>query len=62
MSRGGAPIWLLDEAFAGLDASSQALLTDLVREHCADGGLCVFVSHQPVGLEAQVLDLAEYAG
>ncbi|WP_370179244.1 heme ABC exporter ATP-binding protein CcmA [Alteriqipengyuania sp.] len=55
------PIWLLDEAFAGLDAASQSLLAHLIAEHCAAGGLCVFVSHQSVDLPAQVLDLAEYA-
>lgn len=55
------PIWLLDEAFAGLDTASQDLLADLVSEHCKAGGLCAFVSHQPVDLPARVLDLAEYA-
>ena len=55
------PIWLLDEAFAGLDTASQASLAGLVRQHCDDGGLCVFVSPQPVDLPAQVLDLADYA-
>ena len=55
------PIWLLDEAFAGLDTAAQGMLADLNREHCETGGLCVFVSHQPVDLPARVLDLAEYA-
>ena len=55
------PIWLLDEPFAGLDAGSQELLAEIVREHCADGGLCVFVSHQPVDLPAKAIDLADFA-
>jgi len=55
------PIWLLDEAFAGLDTASQAQLAGLVRKHCDDGGICVFVSHQDVSLPAPILDLAEYA-
>ncbi|GAB5348058.1 heme ABC exporter ATP-binding protein CcmA [Alteriqipengyuania sp. 357] len=55
------PIWLLDEPFAGLDAASQSLLTELISEHCETGGLCLFVSHQPVDLSAQTLDLADYA-
>lgn len=55
------PLWLLDEAFAGLDAGSQELLTRLVAEHCERGGLCVFVSHQPVDLPAPILDLTEFA-
>ena len=55
------PIWLLDEAFAGLDSAAQGMLADLVTRHCDSGGLCVFVSHQPVDLPARVLDLADYA-
>ena len=55
------PIWLLDEAFAGLDTAAQGMLVDLVAKHCEGGGLCVFVSHQPVDLPAKVLDLADYA-
>jgi heme exporter protein A len=55
------PIWLLDEAFAGLDTASQNLLAELVAEHCEAGGLCVFVSHQPVALPAATLDLAAFA-
>ena len=54
------PIWLLDEAFAGLDTASQDLLADLASEHCKAGGLCVFVSHQPVDMPARTLDLAEF--
>lgn len=56
------PIWLLDEAFAGLDTASQDMLADLVSEHCKAGGLCAFVSHQPVDLPASTLDLAEFGG
>lgn len=55
------PIWLLDEAFAGLDASAQDSLAALIKLHCGGGGICVFVSHQPVDVPAQVLDLAEFA-
>ena len=55
------PIWLLDEPFAGLDAASQSLLTGLIGDHCSTGGLCLFVSHQPVDLAVQTLDLADYA-
>ena len=55
------PIWLLDEPFAGLDTASQTLLAELVDEHCGAGGLCVFVSHQPVDLPARTLELSDYA-
>lgn len=55
------PIWLLDEAFAGLDAAAQDVLVGLIGAHCGNGGLCMFVSHQPVDLPARTIDLADYA-
>jgi heme exporter protein A len=41
-----AQIWLLDEPLSGLDTASQALVSTLVREHCADGGIALIASHQ----------------
>lgn len=58
----GAPIWLLDEPMNGLDRASVKSVERLVAQHCADGGLCVLASHQPVavpGLER--LELADFA-
>lgn len=43
-----APIWLLDEPLSGLDAFSQAMVSALVSEHCANGGIAVIASHQPL--------------
>lgn len=43
-----APIWLLDEPLSGLDAFSQAMVSALVSEHCADGGIALIASHQPL--------------
>jgi heme exporter protein A len=43
-----APVWLLDEPLSGLDAASQSLVSTLVREHCAGGGIALIVSHQPL--------------
>jgi heme exporter protein A len=43
-----AAIWLLDEPLSGLDAASQALVSELVREHCAAGGIALIASHQPL--------------
>ncbi|MFM7350328.1 MAG: heme ABC exporter ATP-binding protein CcmA [Erythrobacter sp.] len=43
-----APVWLLDEPLSGLDTASQALVSDLVREHCAGGGIALIASHQPL--------------
>jgi heme exporter protein A len=46
----GAPIWLLDEPLSGLDTTSQELVSELVREHCAGGGIALVASHQPLGV------------
>ena len=43
-----APIWMLDEPLSGLDTVSQGLVTELVREHCAGGGIALIASHQPL--------------
>ena len=43
-----APVWLLDEPLSGLDAASQALVSTLVRDHCASGGIALIASHQPL--------------
>lgn len=43
-----APIWLLDEPLSGLDTASQGIVSDLVREHCAGGGIALIASHQPL--------------
>ncbi|WP_296717831.1 heme ABC exporter ATP-binding protein CcmA [Erythrobacter sp.] len=43
-----APVWLLDEPLSGLDTASQALVSELVQEHCADGGIALIASHQPL--------------
>ncbi|HEX2794843.1 MAG TPA: heme ABC exporter ATP-binding protein CcmA [Croceicoccus sp.] len=57
-----SPIWLLDEPLNGLDAASVAMVERLVVRHCADGGLCVLASHQPVAVpELERLDLADFA-
>lgn len=43
-----AQIWLLDEPLSGLDTASQSLVSALVREHCAGGGIALIASHQPL--------------
>lgn len=43
-----APVWLLDEPLSGLDTASQGLVSTLVREHCAAGGIALIASHQPL--------------
>jgi heme exporter protein A len=43
-----AIVWLLDEPLSGLDTASQGLVSALVREHCAAGGIALIASHQPL--------------
>jgi heme exporter protein A len=46
------PLWLLDEPAAALDSASRALLTRLMGEHLAAGGLVVAATHEPLGIQA----------
>jgi heme exporter protein A len=45
-----AAIWLLDEPLSGLDTASQDLVSALVSEHCASGGIALIASHQPLAV------------
>lgn len=44
------PLWVLDEPTAGLDKTSEAQFTALMRAHCEDGGMIVAATHLPLGL------------
>ena len=45
------PLWLLDEPATALDAASQEVLTGMMRDHLAGGGLIVAATHSPLGLD-----------
>lgn len=54
------PLWVLDEPFNGLDASSVDVLRGLMIGHLAEGGAVVCATHDEKALEAiepRVLDL-----
>lgn len=51
------PIWMLDEPLTALDTAGQALLTGLMRDHVARGGIIVAATHAPLGLDALHLSL-----
>jgi len=53
----GRSLWLLDEPFAALDIAGQDLVTRLMVLHCAAGGIVIAASHDPLGLNNQVLRL-----
>jgi len=50
-------LWILDEPFTSLDASTQKILLTKIEDHLANGGMCVMTSHQPVTLNADVKQL-----
>jgi len=45
-----AKLWVLDEPFTALDVSAVALLTQLLQDHLALGGMAVLTSHQALQL------------
>ncbi|MGD9541222.1 heme ABC exporter ATP-binding protein CcmA [Methylocystis sp.] len=45
------PLWLLDEPLTALDKASREKFAAAMREHCAEGGLIVAATHEPLGLE-----------
>ena len=40
------PLWILDEPLTGLDRQGVELVSHLLAEHLADGGLAVLTTHQ----------------
>jgi ABC-type transport system involved in cytochrome c biogenesis ATPase subunit len=41
-----APLWLLDEPHAGLDAANRDVIDGLIRERAASGGTVMLASHE----------------
>jgi heme exporter protein A len=41
-----APLWVLDEPFTALDVKAVGLLSGVIGEHLAAGGMAVLTSHQ----------------
>lgn len=53
-----APLWLLDEPFAALDAGAARLTEDLISRHLGRGAAVVYTTHQEVSLSAsRVIEL-----
>ncbi len=57
-----APLWLLDEPTASLDADGERRLIAAIEAHRAGGGRVAVATHQPLALAgAQVLALEAFA-
>lgn len=55
-----APLWLLDEPFAALDAAAVRFTEDLIARHVAGGGAVAYTTHQEANIDAaeqRVLEL-----
>lgn len=62
VAAGNAEIWLLDEPLNGLDNMWSETAQDRIAAHCADGGIAVVASHQPLDLPGlRSIALAEFA-
>jgi heme exporter protein A len=53
----GAPLWLLDEPVTALDAEARETFIALLGRHLSGGGLAVIATHEPLAIEARVLQL-----
>ena len=52
-----APLWLLDEPVTALDTEAREAFVALIGRHLATGGLAVIATHEPLAIEARVLQL-----
>lgn len=43
------PLWLLDEPMTALDQASRTRLAQAMRAHCAEGGIIIVATHEPLG-------------
>ena len=50
-----APLWILDEPFAALDAAGVGLVQSLTGEHLARGGMVVLTTHQEARIDAHAV-------
>jgi len=56
-----APLWLLDEPTAALDADGERRLIAAIEAHRAAGGRAVIATHQPLALaDVQTLALEDF--
>lgn len=47
-----APLWVLDEPFTALDVAGVSLVSGMLDEHLAQGGMAVLTSHQAMPMAA----------
>jgi heme exporter protein A len=52
-----APLWLLDEPVTALDTEARASFIALLKRHLGVGRLAIIATHEPLAIEARVLQL-----
>jgi heme exporter protein A len=57
-----APLWLLDEPFAALDAAAAQLVEELIAQHVAGGGAVAYATHQEMSIDAAVANVVSLGG
>ena len=55
------PLWLLDEPLAALDRAGKRLAAELIASHCAEGGIAIAATHDPIGIDGPKLALEGFA-
>jgi heme exporter protein A len=53
------PIWLLDEPSTALDAASQAVMSEIMAAHLAQGGMIIAATHARIDLKGEKLRLGQ---
>lgn len=56
------PIWLLDEPLTALDLASQAVVTEIMAAHVAEGGILIVATHAPLAIATAELALGRAPG
>ena len=56
----GRAIWVLDEPTVSLDTNAVAMFASAVRGHLDEGGSAIIATHIDLGLDAEVLDVAQF--
>ena len=49
-----ASVWFMDEPFTNLDVDGRDLVVEVMREHLAEGGACLFASHLDIELHGDM--------
>ena len=56
-----AKIWLMDEPTVSLDKTTTTLISEIITQHCKEGGAAIISTHVNLNLpSSKVLDISEF--